>query len=498
MNKITGKVSNLIIAFFIGAIIISFALTGFSGFNNTANSVGNVDGNPITIAEYNNAFNIQLQRYTQIFKKDLTAQQIRQFKVKENALNELINKKVMVNYALELNLNTANDEIKESIKELPYFKSNDKFDVNKYKSLLTANNLTPAKFEETFKEDLSLQKLVPLFEDVYVSKSYAKDIITFKNNGPEVIAVRFEKEKNTKFINVTKNEISNFISKKENESVLKSVYNGMKSEFVKPDELKASHILLKTLPDGSNNKEIKVKAEKLRKKLSRSNFASIAKKESEDTGSAAKGGDLGYFSKGRMVPEFEKAAFSLKNGQISQPIKSQYGYHIIYRKDFKKGINKKLEDVKDIVAKRHLQKTKRKELKEINDKLKDQITAALSTKNTKRLKKLSEEFEFTLITDKNLNFYDNSVGSIRFEFENIKPLMNEENLNNVYTEEDVVATKLIIATKANADGIKALDDKNLFSSQVKALNREIQTQLQDEMISSLRDNADIVTYPSML
>jgi peptidyl-prolyl cis-trans isomerase D len=145
MNKITGKVSNIIIAFFIGAIIISFALTGFSGFNNTANSVGNVDGNPITIAEYNNAFNMQLQRYTQIFKKDLTAQQIRQFRVKENALNELINKKVMVNYAQELNLKTANEEIKESIKELPYFKTNDKFDVNKYKSLLTANNLTPCK-----------------------------------------------------------------------------------------------------------------------------------------------------------------------------------------------------------------------------------------------------------------------------------------------------------------------------------------------------------------
>jgi hypothetical protein len=199
-----------------------------------------------------------------------------------------------------------------------------------------------------------------------------------------------------------------------------------------------------------------------------------------------------------MVPEFEKTAFSMKNGQISQPIKSQFGYHIIYRTDFKKGINKKLEDVKEVVAKRHLQKTKRKELKEINDKLKDEITAALSTKNTKRLESLAKEFDFTFIKGKNLNFYDNSVGTIRFEFENIKPLMKKENLNNVYTEDDVVATKLIVAIKERPDTVKALDDENLFSSQVNAINREVQTSLQDELISSLRDKADIVTYPSML
>ena len=110
MNRLTGKVSNLIVAFFMGAIIISFALTGFSGFNNTANSVGKVDGNPITIREYQNAYNQQIQNYTRMFGKDLTAQQIRQFRIRENVLNQLITRKVMTNYALNNGLESAEDE----------------------------------------------------------------------------------------------------------------------------------------------------------------------------------------------------------------------------------------------------------------------------------------------------------------------------------------------------------------------------------------------------
>jgi len=496
MSKMSGKVSNIIIAFFIGAIIISFALTGFSGFNSSANSVGNVDGNPITITEYNNAFNMQLQNYTRMFKKDLTAAQIRQFRIKENALNELVNKKVMVNYASELNLNVPEDELKISIKELPYFKTNDKFDVNKYKNLLKANNLTPSKFEDTFREDLRLKKLIPLFENVAVSDAYAKDVIRFKNSGPKVIAVKFEKEKNTSMIEVSKKEIKDFIAKKENESVLKSVYNGMKDEFNKADEVKASHILLKS--DGSDDKKLLARAKKLRAKLNRSNFASIAKKESDDTGSATKGGDLGYFSKGRMVPEFESAVFSMKNRQISQPVKSQYGYHIIYRTGFKKGFNKPLETVKEIVAKKHIQKTKRKELKEFNDTLTDKITAALITGNVKNIERMAKKYDFSVVSDKNINFFDSNVGSIKFDFEKIKPLMKDENLKKVYVQDDVVDTKLIIATDKASDDIKAISDKSLFDSQVQAINRELQSTLQDQMISNLRDNADIVTYPNML
>lgn len=496
MDRFTGKVSNLIVAFFIAAIIISFALTGFSGFNNTANSVGNVDGNPITIREYNNSLNQQISRYTQMFGKDLTAQQIRQFRLKENTLNQIITRKVMINYALNNGLDSSQDELKETIKELPYFKTNDQFDVNKYKNLLKANNLTPAKFEETFREDLGIQKMNQVLSGASISKSYAKDVIKFKNMGPLVIAARFEKEKNTSKIVISKKEINEFTANKDNEAILKSVYNGMKNEFVKEDQVKASHILLR-VDDPAKDKEILNKAKALRKKLNRKNFASIAKKETQDPSGKNNGGDLGSFPKGRMVPEFDKAVFSMKNGQISEPIKTQFGYHIIYRTGFEKGFNKKLEDVKDQVARAHLQNTKREELKKVNDKLQDEITAAMVAKNVKRLQSLAKEYDFTLIQDKNLNFFDSNVGTIKFDFEKVRPLMKDENLGKVYIQDDVVDTKLIIGIATASEEIEELKGSK-FNSQYQAMQRQFQTGLENDLISDLREKSDIVTYPNLL
>lgn len=496
MDRFTGKVSNLIVAFFIAAIIISFALTGFSGFNNTANSVGNVDGNPITIREYNNSLNQQISRYTQMFGKDLTAQQIRQFRLKENTLNQIITRKVMINYALNNGLDSSQDELKETIKELPYFKTNDQFDVNKYKNLLKANNLTPAKFEETFREDLGIQKMNQVLSGASISKSYAKDVIKFKNMGPLVIAARFEKEKNTSKIVISKKEINEFTANKDNEAILKSVYNGMKNEFVKEDQVKASHILLR-VDDPAKDKEILNKAKALRKKLNRKNFASIAKKETQDPSGKNNGGDLGSFPKGRMVPEFDKAVFSMKNGQISEPIKTQFGYHIIYRTGFEKGFNKKLEDVKDQVARAHLQNTKREELKKVNDKLQDEITAAMVAKNVKRLQSLAKEYDFTLIQDKNLNFFDSNVGTIKFDFEKVRPLMKDENLGKVYIQDDVIDTKLIIGIATASEEIEELKGSK-FNSQYQAMQRQFQTGLENDLISDLREKSDIVTYPNLL
>ena len=106
----------------------------------------------------------------------------------------------------------------------------------------------------------------------------------------------------------------------------KAQYQAEKSKFIEPERVRASHILI-----SGNGDEAKAKAEKLLKELKAgADFAALAKANSEDPGSAVKGGDLGTFARGRMVPEFEKALFSLsKPGQLSDVVKSQFGYHII-------------------------------------------------------------------------------------------------------------------------------------------------------------------------
>jgi peptidyl-prolyl cis-trans isomerase C len=123
---------------------------------------------------------------------------------------------------------------------------------------------------------------------------------------------------------------------KTDDAALKAYYESHKGQF---EEIKASHILIRFkgshVPLRAGQKELTeeealAKAQDLRKKLvAGGDFAAIAKAESDDTGSGAQGGSLGSFPHGQMVPEFEKVAFSLPVGQISEPVKSQFGYHII-------------------------------------------------------------------------------------------------------------------------------------------------------------------------
>ena len=116
---------------------------------------------------------------------------------------------------------------------------------------------------------------------------------------------------------------------------MKTYYDEHKDDYYK-DEVKASHILISTVDDNgkelseAKKKEAKKKAEEVLKKAkSGEEFSELAKEYSDDKGSAANGGDLGYFTKGQMVQPFEEAAFSLKSGEISGLVESEYGYHII-------------------------------------------------------------------------------------------------------------------------------------------------------------------------
>lgn len=104
------------------------------------------------------------------------------------------------------------------------------------------------------------------------------------------------------------------------EAEMQQYFAQHKADFNQPEQVRASHILVSTLEE-ANQVEARLKKGE--------DFAKVAKEVSKDPSSASKGGDLGYFGKGKMVPAFEQAAFSLKVGEISQPVKTPYGYHII-------------------------------------------------------------------------------------------------------------------------------------------------------------------------
>jgi foldase protein PrsA len=147
------------------------------------------------------------------------------------------------------------------------------------------------------------------------------------------------------------------------ESDVRSYYDQNKESFSTPEQVRASHILVET----------KAEADAIYTQLKNgADFAKLAKEKSIDPGSSVIGGDLGYFERGIMVPEFEDAAFSLKVGEISQPVQSDYGYHLILVTDHKAEVVPTLESlteqIKDTLASQKIYELSQSLINELRDK----------------------------------------------------------------------------------------------------------------------------------
>ncbi len=156
-----------------------------------------------------------------------------------------------------------------------------------------------------------------------------------------------------------------------NDDELKKYYEEHKDEFKEPEQVRARHILVKDEKTaGEIEKELAGGAD----------FAELAKAKSEDPGSKDKGGDLGYFGKGAMDPAFEKAAFSLKIGETSAPVKSSFGYHIIRVEDRKPERVPPFEDVRDEITRR-IKREKAKPASTVIAELKDASQIKINDKD---------------------------------------------------------------------------------------------------------------------
>ena len=227
----------------------------------------------------------------------------------------------------------------------------------KLTALVTSNiSVTPADIEREYqrqnlkvKLQYAVVSLADLSKQITVTEPeikayYQSHKSQYENSVPEKRKAKYA------VIDVGKLAAGEQISPSE----LLSYYNQHKSEFQQQEEIKASHILVKTEPgpDGKVSAAADAaahkKAEDILKKLrAGANFEELAKKESDDKASAINGGSLGFFQRGSMVPEFEKAAFSLNKGQISDLVKTQYGYHIIRVDDKHQAGMPSIEQVKE-------------------------------------------------------------------------------------------------------------------------------------------------------
>ena len=490
-NAFAGKVSYFILTFIFLIIIASFLFTGFDNFSmGTAQNVAAVDGTPITIKEYQTALNRQVEFFNQMMGGGgMTQKQMEDMGIKQSVLNGLIQQKLILNAADELGFVVSLDEIKNEIKSMPYFKTNNQFDVNLCRNMLQGNGYIPTQFEELVGNDLKQKKIDELFNTMIISENYIQDITKFKNNQVTVQGVKIGRQALAPLVSVSEQEIKDYLAKPENQKALESAYNDNLSKYNKPEEVKARHILIA----GDDAKSLeKIKA--IKAKVNTKNFAEIAKKETEDPTGKENGGDLGWFSAGRMVPEFEKVAFGMKEPQISEPVKTQFGYHIIMVEGKKAADVQSLESVKTELAQIALQKTKAQDLDKLLKSTADQIQAALEKGDFATVEALAKKVDGQVYKNADVNQYDQNLIAT-----NLSP-----------TEADQIfkaapGTILNFGNPGTIFLVKVLGKKTAPEKTAEQLKAEIASQNQlfsrkvrEELIKTMNNKAKVVTNQSLL
>lgn len=276
-----------------------------------------------------------------------------------NIINQLVESKAMAYEAKRLGLRVSDQELADTLQAEFAPQMGGKFDIDLYKSFLAQQGLTPAQFEEQERESMLAQRLEALErQSLLVSDADAraeyqrknlkvglqyiafdgKDFVAKVNHDPALVKAYFEKNRAQFRIPEKRNvglivgsTVTFLLNAKVSDSELQKEYQDSIDSFRTPERVRVRHILIKT--QGKPKEEapkLKAKAEELLKEIkSGADFAELAKKNSEDPGSAVKGGELGFITRGQTVPNFEKAAFSLRPGETSGVIETEYGYHII-------------------------------------------------------------------------------------------------------------------------------------------------------------------------
>ncbi|MFL5784279.1 MAG: SurA N-terminal domain-containing protein, partial [Bacteriovoracaceae bacterium] len=369
-----NKMSYFILMFIFLIIIASFLFTGYDKFHmGSAKHVAMVDGTEITTKEYRMALSRQVEFFNQMMGGNgMTEKQMEQMGIKESVLNSLIQLKLILNTADKMGFVVSLDEVKNEIRKMPYFQTNNQFDVNLYRNALQANGYVPTQFEELVRNDSKQKKVEELFSSSILSENHVRDVMKFKNHVVTVQGVKVSRQSLAPLVSVSEKEIKDYVANPANKKALDEAYSDNASRYNKAEEVKASHILI----TGDDAKALD-KAKEIRAKVTTKNFGDIAKKETQDPTGKNNGGDLGWFSAGRMVPEFEKVAFTMKPGEISQPVKTQFGYHIIYVQDKHAAESKPQESVKEELARMLLQKTKAQDLDKLLKSEEERLAAAL-------------------------------------------------------------------------------------------------------------------------
>ena len=352
---------NWAILFLLVLIIIVFV--AFYGGNKmgdrTTSEVAMINGEPISQREFAAEYQRTVERYREMLKGQLTEEMIKGLNLKGNIVENLVQKKLVLQEAQSLGLVATDDDVAHQLAKVPEFQVAGRFNKERYLQLLQANRLQPAQFEEDQRNQITLQRLYSIILDsVQVSDAEVRERYRLDQ---EKINLQFVKLSANDFapqVKLTDEDSKKFYERNKetfkeplkiqveyltypfeqfaadaqvNAKEIEEYYqNNQKSKFHRPREAKIRYIALAIAPTASaeEKKAVLAKAEAIIKEARRGkDFAQLAKKDSADP-TAAKDGDVGWVVQGQMPPAVDKLIFGIGKGDVSDPVETPGGVQI--------------------------------------------------------------------------------------------------------------------------------------------------------------------------
>lgn len=343
-------------------ITVPFALFGIDQYLQGTGSnvpVAKVGGDAITVQEYGTALQNLRNRLQSEGQTDLTI--LERPELRQSVLDKLINDKLLYAEVRNANYSISDEQLSRYITSMPEFSVDGKFSEETYYQLLTQNRMTLKEFEETIRQDLKAQQAREGFASLaYIPDSLADQALKAELQQREVSVAEIKTANYLSEVKIDPTQIKEYYEKNKDkfqvpeqvqlefvlmsantllpkmqvtEEEVQQFYNDNADKFKGNEERRASHILIGfgVNPTPAAKEEARKKAEQVLEEIRKDSdqFAELAKKYSQDPGSAANGGDLGMFGRGVMVKAFDDAVFSMIPGAVSDLVESEFGYHII-------------------------------------------------------------------------------------------------------------------------------------------------------------------------
>ena len=367
-------------------IILPFAFWGVDSYRKSGGAapLATVNGEKISQQEFDNALNQQEQRFREMAGANFDPAFFDKPEIKFSVLDGLISQHLMGMEASKAGLSLTNEQIGQIIVNIGAFQKDGKFDRQLYETVLKEKGKTPAGFDAEIRQAVLVQQLNEAYtQNGYAPKVVAENLIRLNEQKRVVAVASLDANSFIKQVKLSDSAVNDYYTKNAQEfqmperakveyvvlsadsllsqvtvsdDEIKQYYTEHQAEFGTQEQRQAAHILITVAKQATDAEKqaAQAKAEKVLQlvKQSPSQFGALAKQYSQDPGSAANGGDLGMFGRGSMVKPFEDSVFSLKVGEISGLVQTDFGYHIIKVLAIKPAKIPALSEVKGMIAQR--------------------------------------------------------------------------------------------------------------------------------------------------